>query len=145
SGALGDAVSAELLLGEPNPHAGRRPDDSVPIWVGGSLGGTMGLIYAAANDDVSHAVLNVPGAGWATWVRDAMQFSIIEPIIAGANGGAGNIPLLLSMAQIMLDEADGASWVDVLRDDPLTALVQESIGDPVLPNFGTEVVARVLE
>lgn len=142
---LGDALSADALGGMPNPHAGRRPDDSVPIWVGGSLGGTMGLVFTAANPEVEHAVLNVGGAAWATWVRDALQFGYIEGLIAIANGGDLNVPLAVAIAQTNLDEADGASWVDVIGGEhPVSLLLQESIGDPVLPNFGSEMAARVI-
>ncbi|WP_053237731.1 hypothetical protein [Sandaracinus amylolyticus] len=143
---LGDALSAEQLGGMPNPHVGRRPDDSVPIWVGGSLGGTMGLVFTAANSDVQHAVLNVGGAGWATWVRDALQFGYIRGLISIANGGELHVPLVVAIAQTQLDECDGASWVDEIRGPhPIVALLQESIGDPVLPNPGSEMAARVLE
>ncbi|MDQ3036158.1 MAG: hypothetical protein M3Y87_27405 [Myxococcota bacterium] len=141
---VGDALAAEELGGMPNPHAGRRPDDSVPIWVGGSLGGTMGLVIAASDPEIEHAVLNVPGAAWGTWVRQALQFGYIEGLIAIANGGDFNVPIAVAISQTMLDEADGASWVDVLAGEhPVMALVQESIGDPVLPNPGSELVGRV--
>lgn len=142
---LGDALSADELGGAPSPHAGRRPDDSVPVWVGGSLGGTMGLVFAASDPEVGHAVLNVPGAAWAIWTRHALQFGYIEGLLGLANGGDFHVPIAVAIAQTMLDEADGASWVDVLAGDhPVMALVQESIGDPVLPNPGSEMVARVL-
>ena len=143
-GPLGEALAAPMLGGETNPHAGRHPDDSVPIWVGGSLGGTMGLVFTASDPGVHHAVLNVPGAAWGTWVADALQFGLIQPVIARANGGALNVWIGIAAGQTFLDECDGASWVDVMAEDPVIALVQESIGDPVLPNPGTHVVARVV-
>jgi pimeloyl-ACP methyl ester carboxylesterase len=144
-GVLGEALAAESLGGMPNPHVGRRPDGSVPVWVGGSLGGTMGLVYAAANPEVRHAVLNVPGAAWGTWVRDALQFGLFESLVRRNNGGDENVALAVAIAQTLLDEADGASWADVLREQPFVALVQESIYDPVLPNPGTAMVAEVLD
>lgn len=143
-GPLGEALAADTLGGMANPHAGRHPDDSVPVWVGGSLGGTMGLVFTAAEPEVEHAVLNVPGAAWGTWVADAAQFALIQPLLARANGGALNVWIGIAAGQTFLDECDGASWVDVIADEPVTALVQESIGDPVLPNPGTHVVARVV-
>lgn len=144
SGVIGDALAAPELLGAPNPHAGRRPDDSVPMWVGGSLGGTMGLLYIATDPEVRYAVLNVAGAAWGTWVRDAYQFELLRAYVQRANGGAIGAAIMVSAGQTLLDEADGASWVEELERDRPIALVQESIGDPVLPNDGTHVVARVL-
>jgi hypothetical protein len=146
SGVLGDVLAADELGGEPNPHAGRRPDDSVPMWVGGSLGGTMGLLFTAADPDMDYAVLNVPGAAWTSWVRDADQFRFIRPFLAQRNRGEQRVPLAVAMGQTFFDEADGASWIDVLQGEhPIVALAQESIGDPVLPNAGTEMVAQVLD
>lgn len=59
--------------------------------------------------------------------------------------GPQNVPLAVAMGQTLFDEADGASWIDVLHGEhPVVALAQESIGDPVLPNAGTEMVAHVL-
>jgi hypothetical protein len=144
-GPLGDVLAGEQLAGAPNPVAGRRPDTSIPIWIGGSLGGTVGLLFTAATPELDHAVLNVPGAAWASWVRHAEPFRYIQAFAEARNGGPQNLPLAIAIAQTMLDEADGAVWVDVLREeDPMIALAQESIGDPVLPNPGTEMVAQVL-
>lgn len=145
SSVLGETLAADELGGEPNPHAGRHPDDSVPMWVGGSLGGTMGLLFAAVDPGMDYAVLNVPGAAWTSWVRHAEQFRYIEPFLSRRNHGEQRVPLAVAMSQTFFDEADGASWIDVLQDEhPIVALAQESIGDPVLPNAGTEMVARVL-
>jgi hypothetical protein len=144
SGVIGDALAADELFGMPNPHVGRRPDDSIPVWVGGSLGGTMGLLYIAANPEVHYAVLNVPGAAWGTWVRDAYQYHLLQAYIERGNGGPVATALMVSAAQTLLDEADGASWAEPLERDAHVALLQESIGDPVLPNPGTHMVAEVL-
>lgn len=143
-GILADALAAPEMLGMANPHAGRRPDDSVPMWVGGSLGGTMGLLYVATDPEVRYAVLNVAGAAWGTWVRDAYQFDLLRTYIERSNGGPIGVAIMASASQTLLDEADGASWVEELEGDPPVALVQESMGDPVLPNPGTHVVARLL-
>ncbi|MGZ5970911.1 MAG: hypothetical protein ACXWP4_24735, partial [Polyangiales bacterium] len=40
------------------------------------------------------------------------------------------------------DDIDGAIWKEALAGRKTTFLVQESIGDSVLPNVGTENVAR---
>lgn len=145
AGPLGDALAGAELGGAPSPVVGRRPDLDTPIWIGGSLGGTVGLLYTAASEDVDHAVLNVPGAAWTSWVRDAEPYRYIRPFLEARNGGPQNGPLAIAIGQTMFDEADGAVWVDVLAGEhPVIALAQASIGDPVLPNPGSEMVARVL-
>ena len=45
------------------------------------------------------------------------------------------------MTQTLWDEMDGAAFAD---RPPRFSLVQESIGDPVLPNLGSEILAGVV-
>jgi hypothetical protein len=141
SGALADALSAPMLGEDVNPAAGRRPDDAVPIWVGGSLGGTTGLTYGAVDPNVRYAILNVPGAAWSQWVWHSATFDLIYEGLLVAYDDAIDLSLALTIAQTNLDLADGSAWSDVLVEHPTAFLIQESMGDPVLPNAGTEMVA----
>jgi hypothetical protein len=141
SGVLADALSAARLGEAANPAAGRRPDASVPMWVGGSLGGTTGLVYAAADPAVRYGVLNVPGAAWSQWVWHSVTFDLIHDLLATRYDDDLDLALALSIGQTNLDLADGAVWADVLEEHPTSFLIQESMGDPVLPNPGTEMVA----
>lgn len=138
---LADALSAEAIGDALNPVAGRRPDTSIPIWVGGSLGGTTGLVYAAAEPDVRYAVLNVPGAAWTQWVWHSSIFSAVRAIIPQHVYSEVDLALAIAMTQTNFDLADGASWSDVLATKPTAFLIQESMGDPVVPNQATEMVA----
>jgi len=140
TGVIGDAIAAEMIDGMPNPAAGRRPTGR-PMWVGGSLGGTTGVIYAAADPEIHYAVVNVPGAAWAQWVWHSVTFELIQGLLGLRYSDIVDLATALTIGQINLDMSDGASWVDLLEDNPTAFLVQESIGDPVLPNPGTEMVA----
>lgn len=139
-GVLGDALSANTIAGQANSAAGRRPIDPT-IWVGGSLGGTMGLVYAAADPEMRHAILNVPGAAWGQWVSESAVFDLLRGVLNNSFRDEIDIGLALAIAQTNLDMADGASWADVLVDKPTAFLIQESIGDPIVPNAATEMVA----
>lgn len=141
SSMLGDALAADTIGGMANPAAGRHPDASMPIWVGGSLGGTTGLIYGAADPDMRYGILNVPGAAWSQWVWDSATFDLIHDLIRMRYHDDIDLATALSIGQTNLDLADGAVWKDVLEQHPTAFLLQESIGDPVLPNPGTEMVA----
>jgi hypothetical protein len=138
---LGDALSGPMLGGKPNPAAGRRPDGSVPVWAGGSLGGTLGLVYASADPDMHHGVLNVPGAGWTHFVPQSMIYGTVASLLRPAIGGDLDVAHVLSMSQSNWDAVDGAIWADRMPDEKSVYLVQESIGDPVLPNVGSEMLA----
>ncbi|MBX7197250.1 MAG: hypothetical protein K1X94_34690 [Sandaracinaceae bacterium] len=143
SGPLGDVLAAETLGGEPNPHAGRRPGlDGVP-WVGGSLGGITGLVVTSVDPDIHHAVLNVPACGWSQWVEDSVLYAIAQFGVRRENGGEIGAAIGLAIAQTEIDALDGASFVELARADGDVFLVQESMGDNVVPNAGTEYLAIV--
>ncbi|MGE0784873.1 MAG: hypothetical protein AB7S26_04230 [Sandaracinaceae bacterium] len=148
-GILGDVLrGAELSTTSmgtmPNPAAGRGPELSAPrVWVGGSQGGTAGLIYASLEPSVHHAVINVPGAAWSQWVWHSYLWDLLHDLELMRYRDDIDLATGLAIGQTNLDMVDGASWIDVQRADPTTFLIQESMGDPVLPNPGTEMVAVV--
>jgi hypothetical protein len=145
TGAIGDALSAATLGGAANPAQGRRPDGKVQLWAGGSLGGTMGLVYTAATPAVRGSVLNVPGAGWTHFIPESNLYATIQPFIVGSYGNDIGVLQALFMSQGAWDDVDGGVWQEALAGRPVTFLVQESIGDPVLPNVGTENVVRTTQ
>ena len=140
-GAIGDALSAPTILGDPNPAAGRRPQFDVPIWTGGSLGGTMGLVFTGSSKEAYSGVLNVGGAGWTQFVPRSSFFNIMRIIMKGVYGDDLNVRHAVSMSQIAWDDIDGANWAEDLRSKDAVILVQECIGDPIVPNIGTNLMA----
>ena len=140
TGALGDLLAAEEVAGEPNPAAGRRPDTSDVIWVGGSLGGTVGLVYSSLEPTVDAAVLNVPGAGFTHYLRTSNLYPILELILKVNYKSEAERAVAIAMGQLNLDRIDGAAWFDAVEEQPV-CLIQESVGDPVLPNIGTDFLA----
>jgi len=144
-GPLGDALAAPMLGATPNPAAGRRPDGSTPVWAGGSLGGTMGLVYASADPEMRAAVLNVPGAGWTHFVPASVVYGSVEGLLKSNFGGDLSFLHALTMSQGNWDDIDGVAWVERLRAKDPAFLIQESMGDPVLPNPGSAMVAVVAD
>lgn len=144
-GVLGDALAAPTLLGAPNPAAGRRPDGSVPLWAGGSLGGTMGLVYASADPDMGAAVLNVPGAGWTHFVPLSSVYTTMAALLKTNFDSDLSLLQAFLMSQSNWDDVDGAVWGEARAGRKTVFLVQESIGDPILPNIGSENVALAVD
>jgi len=142
-GALGDALSAEMLGEQPNPHAGRRPGLDGAAWVGGSLGGITGLVATSINPDIHQAVLNVPACGWTQWVRDSLFYLISAVGIRRNTGGDIGAQIALSVLATEIDTIDGTSFVEMARENGDVLLIQESMGDEVVPNQGTELMAIV--
>lgn len=139
--ALGDLLAAPTLAGTANPATGRRPDPSQPVWAGGSLGGTMGFVYSAAEPSITAAVLNVPGAAWSHFVTGSTLFAIVKVIMMNNYPTDIDRWLAVATSQLNFDPIDGANWYDAVGGHHPILLEQESIGDPVLPNIGNEMVA----
>lgn len=142
-GVLGEALSAPMLNDIPNPAEGRRPDSSDVMWVGGSLGGTMSLLATGALPEARYAVANVPGAAWTHFIPDSKVFDPIRILLRNSYGSDLDTVHAVAMSQNLWDDIDGASWSTALAEKSAVLLVQESMGDPVLPNPGNEMVAVV--
>ncbi|MEI8259541.1 MAG: hypothetical protein WCJ30_28070, partial [Deltaproteobacteria bacterium] len=141
AGALGDALAAPMIGGMVNPTAGRRPDVARPVWAGGSLGGTLGLVYTAAEPSIVATVLNVPGAAWTHFIPASVVFASVRAIVRSSYPAEIDLRLAIAISQSAWDQIDGGAWVDALAARMPMMLIQESIGDPVLPNIGNEFVA----
>jgi hypothetical protein len=138
-GPLRTLLAAPKLQDVPNPAVGRHADGTIPVWVGGSLGGTMGAVYTGSAPEPRFGVFNVGGAAWTHF----SPFAMINGFIRGPYGGDLNVLIAMAITQGNWDEVDGATWSPHLRDKDSMFLIQESIGDPVLPNPGTDMLAVV--
>ena len=140
-GSLGRLLGASTINGVANPAAGRYPNTDQPIWAGGSLGGTMGFVYTAAEPAITAGVLNVPGGAWSQFVTYSEIFQLVRIIMTSNYPDPIDVQLGVTMSQLNFDPVDGTAWYDAVGDHFPILLEQESIGDPVLPNIGNEMVA----
>jgi hypothetical protein len=139
-GPLADMLAAETLADQPNLAAGRRPDISVPVWAGGSLGGVTGMVYSHLDTRVAGGVLNVPGAGFTHWLGGSALYEILAIVLQDRYPEVVDIQLVSAMSQGAWDVVDGAAWADSREVPPIFA-IQISIDDPIMPNVGSEMVA----
>jgi hypothetical protein len=140
---LADALAGDTLGTAMNPVAGRRPRAQGLVYAGGSLGGTMGAVIARTEPRVQGAVLNVPGAAWSHYTPFANLFAVLRPSLRVNYGSETDLWVFLAMSQSLWDLVDGATWADDTTHRVPT-LLQQSMGDPVLPNLGTEFLAAAL-
>lgn len=143
AGVLGDTLAGPSIGGMPNPAAGRRVDTTRQVWAGGSLGGTMGLVYSQLEREIAGAALNVPGAGWTGYLVLSSVFALGRGLLLASYRTDVNLQLAVAMAQTNLDAVDGAIWASRSNARSVPLLIQQSMGDPVLPAPGTEMVATV--
>ncbi len=144
-GPIGDAVSAAQIAGVDNPAVGRHPLTEGVVWVGGSMGGTMGAVMVSADPRLHTGVLNVPGGGWTHMIPYSLLYdSGMEGMLLNVYTNPLDLHLAMVMSQNNWDEVDGAVWADEALAAGGTFLLQESLGDPILPNLSTELLANAL-
>jgi hypothetical protein len=139
--ALGDVFASATLAGTANPAAGRRPDTTTLVYAGGSLGGTMGYVLAVVDPNIHFAVLNVPGAGWSHFAASSLLWKMVSVVFINTYPSDIDQQLALAITQNNWDGVDGGAWAALSTRTDSFFLEQESIGDPVLPNIGSELVA----
>lgn len=140
-GTLGDALAQPTLDGRVNPAAGVRHDATKRVYAGGSLGGTLGYVHTLTEPTLQAAVLNVPGAGWTHFVPTSGPFSTLDELFATTTPSAVDRALSVVLTQGSWDPVDGAAWAAMGARPDVVLLLQESMGDPILPNIGTHLVA----
>ncbi len=144
-GDLGEALAADTLAGEPNPRAGVLPITDQPGWVGGSLGGTMGAIVAAAYPEVEFAVLNVPAGAWSHFVADSFMYeSAMRGFLMDSYSSELEARFAMTLMQTSWDDVDGAAWSSRARDEGVSFLLQQSMEDQIVPNQATHTLAAAL-
>lgn len=137
---LREMLAQPMLGAAANPAAGRRPLADRLAWTGGSLGGTMGLTISSVEPRFDGAVLNVPGAAWTHYLTFASLYRAVRPGLGRNYTDDVGVYQQVAMTQNLWDEVDGAAWADV-PGRARAFLLQQSMGDPVLPNAGTEFAA----
>ncbi|HEY3998722.1 MAG TPA: Ig-like domain-containing protein [Candidatus Xenobia bacterium] len=149
--ASGNAASIGLL-------------DQDPQYVGQSLGGILGGIFLATDNQVPTGVLNVAGGRWTSLILNSPGFS---SLFTGPSGlpafglqpGTPEFNQFLYIAQTVLDDADPFNYAphlgltqptvvnlqetrvqsgrDLAGGTNLSVLIQEMIGDQEVPNSAT--------
>jgi pimeloyl-ACP methyl ester carboxylesterase len=138
-----------------------KVDPAHVVYAGISLGGIIGSTTTAVDDDLVASVLNVPGVGLLDILENSQTLEIKCPLVNGlidagivqgtkwdpANPTVGTCltddwkmqpgyQQFAGIARIVLDPADGANFTSKLAMRRF--LIQEVIGDKVVPNIATE-------
>ncbi|MCA9795226.1 MAG: hypothetical protein KC910_25630 [Candidatus Eremiobacteraeota bacterium] len=149
-------VTQAIASGQTNLDATAGPEfvpvpNARPFFVGTSMGGIVGTVAMAVENNLVRGVLNVAGGRLVATVLASPTFK--PQIIAGlAQAGLiENTPdffKFLLIAQTVVDDADPINYAphvltgDLAGNTPASILLQECIGDVVVPNSSTEDLAR---
>lgn len=141
-GVLGEVFEDLDIEGQPY---GRSPRTDQVVWLGGSLGGTLGAVIVSADPRLKVAVLNVPGAGWTHLIPHSLLYDVaLGSVMETLYGEELDVQLAILMGQSCWDDVDGAVWADEALAAGGSFLLQEVMDDPVLPNLGTDILAAAL-
>ncbi len=122
-------------------------------FVGISLGGIIGTMFAAMEPDVGAAMLNVTGGSIVRFVTTSPAYATSYlPILLqrfGLRGGIAtdpNDPAYFyeqsSVWQTLFDRGDSIGYARALRERDVDVLMQMALDDESLHNVGTESLAR---
>ena len=120
------------------------------VYCGQSLGSITGINLMAVEPAVKTAVLNVPGGEISVLLTHSPTFApVINAGLAeeGIVAGSPEYNQFFLMAQTVLDSADPINYAPYVLNGGICgtekyALVQEAIGDTVIPNVSGDLIAR---
>jgi len=136
-------------------YTGDQIPDLAPmnfVYTGQSLGGIAGTILMGVEPAVKTAVLNVPGGMISQLLINSPTFApIINAGLAaeGLEPGTSDYNQFFLMFQTVIDSADPINYAPYILSGTVSGvekyvLMQEAIGDTVVPNLATDMLARAM-
>ena len=127
-------------------------DTSRVLFVSQSLGSMIGTTFLAYEPSVQAAVLNVPGGGLMNVFRNATS-GLVRVFASGflpPEASPLELSLLMALLQLPFDLMDPLNYAHRVLEEPLPGrgpvqiLLQQSIGDGLVPHDATASLARGL-
>lgn len=125
-------------------------DPSKVYYVGGSLGGIMGNTFMAYDPTITKGVLAVPGGNWSLLIERSNAWSLLVGSAQGAYADPDVYQLLVALLGMALEPYDPITTAAHVVKDPLPGtplkniLIWYSLGDCLVTNIATEMVARTM-
>lgn len=123
-------------------------DPTETYYLGGSLGGTMGNTFMAYDPNLTRGVLAVPGGIWSMLFERSAAWTLLQGAAQGSYPGAANQQLVSVLLGMALEFVDPITIAHNVINDPLPGvpakelLLWEGVGDSLVTNICTEVIAR---
>lgn len=118
------------------------PDPSQVVYHGTSMGGVLGGVMLGNDPPIDTAVLRVPGGVWSALLERSNQWELFEQGLVPHIPDPVQRQQMYAASQLFWDPVDPVNYGDVLPSKDI--LIQESVGDDVVANMGTRVLARVM-
>lgn len=121
-------------------------------YLGVSLGGIMGPELLALTPHLKFAVLSVPGGKVTSIIQESSQFGKIITLFKPKTATDGDVARFFPLLQTLVEKGDAANWGPHVLKDRLKPggaaapqlLFQMAIGDDIVPNGASRVLARAL-
>lgn len=127
---------------------GSAIDPSERYFFGASLGGIMGSVYMALTLDVERGGLGVPGQSFNLLMSRSELFDPFFDVLRITYDDPRDIQLVQSLVMMMWDRAEPTGYSKYIRTGelgmPHEVLMQVAIGDHLVTNHGSHVMARTI-
>lgn len=131
--------------------AGQPIVDPTRIWYyGASLGGIMGNVYMAYEPDIVKGALGVPGGNWTLNFERSLAWPPLQLALQNSYTGYVLDQEIIALIGMMWDRYDPITTTPHVVMDPLPGTpakqiyLYEGIGDSLVTNLSTEMVARTM-
>lgn len=123
-----------------DPELGGLADPGRLYYYGISLGGIEGAVLLAHEPRLEHAVLHAAGSTWSTMLERSFAWQSLEPLVVESVPSPRDRQILYAASQLWWDPVDPATVAAELAGRSI--LWQECLGDDMVPNLSTELLAR---
>lgn len=152
---VNNLVLTELAVGGLNEDEALRVaahpliDTSKVYYFGVSLGGIQGASFLSLFPHIDRAVLVVPGGGWSTMLPRSLIWGDIQLFFNAEYPDPLTRQVAVAFMQARFDHSDpvNLSFAPELLGDSgrkREILMQQAIGDSLIPNMSTELLGRAL-
>ncbi|ACY17391.1 alpha/beta hydrolase family protein [Haliangium ochraceum] len=126
-------------------------DPDQVYYYGASLGGIMGLTLMAYEPTLPRGVFGVPGGAWSLLLERSVAWGPLQAVANSAYPSPFDYQMLLAFLAMHFEPYDPITTAATLTGTPLPdtpskqVLLYEAVGDSVVSNLSTEMVARTME
>ena len=148
--ALENAIRGPMRTAPEFQYMGQQVIDPTQLYyLGGSLGGIMGNTFMAYDETIRKAVLAVPGGNWSMLFERSAAWTLLQGAAQGSYPDLALGQMLIAFMGMTLEGVDPLTTAELVRIDPPAAnprqvLLWEAIGDSLVTNIATELVARTM-
>ncbi|HUH03530.1 MAG TPA: hypothetical protein VML75_16145 [Kofleriaceae bacterium] len=149
--ALEQLVRGPLRESDLFKHEGAEIIDPTRVhYFGASLGGIMGNVFMAYDPNVMRGALGVPGGSWSLMFERSFAWGPLQGAVIGAYEDQRTYQQVIALLGLGFEPYDPITTAGNVINDPLPGvpakqiLMYEALGDSLVSNLATEMVARTM-